>query len=243
MRPPSVAVCSLVHLSDRPRWILDFHSLDVSWPLVRCQRLPPPVDLLLCAPLRLPPLPIVAVYVHRRRRSLGTASLSCRAAPRLAAPHLVATLVMTTSPATRATAPCELVLVGHRTFASPSSPSSYLAHSHTAGMLSPLPKLRQLHLHRPFSPMTRVFRCSFCVSSILRKQHSTLQRGMLHTAAEGGTATEGFLLLYIRTAHAHVHVHVHVCRLYFINTTTWSSAPSTRPPPWRDRRAAALCWR
>lgn len=113
MRPPSVAVCSLVHLSDRPRWILDFHSLDVSWPLVRCQRLPPPVDLLLCAPLRLPPLPIVAVYVHRRRRSLGTASLSCRAAPRLAAPHLVATLVMTTSPATRATAPCELVLVGH----------------------------------------------------------------------------------------------------------------------------------
>ena len=31
--------------------------------------------------------------------------------------------------------------------------------------------------------------------------------------------------------------------LYFINTTTWSSAPSTRPPPWQDRRAAALCWR
>ena len=32
---------------------------------------------------------------------------------------------------------------------------------------------------------------AFCVSSLLRRNHSTLQRGMLHTAAEGGTATEG----------------------------------------------------
>ena len=33
-----------------------------------------------------------------------------------------------------------------------------------------------------------------CESSLLRnKNHSTLQRGMLHTAAEGGTATEAFL--------------------------------------------------
>ena len=31
----------------------------------------------------------------------------------------------------------------------------------------------------------------FCESSLLRTNHSTLQRGMLHTAAEGGTATEG----------------------------------------------------
>ena len=29
------------------------------------------------------------------------------------------------------------------------------------------------------------FPCFFCVSSLLRKNHSTLQRGMLHTAAEG----------------------------------------------------------
>ena len=32
---------------------------------------------------------------------------------------------------------------------------------------------------------------AFCESSLLRTNHSTLQRGMLHTAAEGGTATEG----------------------------------------------------
>jgi hypothetical protein len=153
MRPPSVAVCSLVHLSDRPRWILDFHSLDVSWPLARCQRLPPPVDLLLCAPLRLPPLPIVAIYVHRRRRSLGTASLSCRAAPRLAAPHLVATLVMTTSPATCATAPCELVLVGHRTCGCAPVLRAFIAFIVPSALqrhVVPVTKVASTTLHRPF---------------------------------------------------------------------------------------------
>ena len=48
---------------------------------------------------------------------------------------------------------------------------------------------------RPTRPLP-MFRCPgspvfFCESSLFGRNHSTLQRGMLHTAAEGGTATEG----------------------------------------------------